>query len=87
MDRPRCDGTWMFLYHIYIGPVYQGCIEALNPTHAVSEWSKMHRVGQVILRAEVSTTAAPKKLHDMTRGQQKRIRIAAREATKKRKEL
>jgi hypothetical protein len=66
MDKPRCDGTWLFLYHVYIGPVYQGCIEALNPTQAVSEWAKIHRVGQVILRAEASTTP-PKKVHGMTK--------------------
>lgn len=72
MDKPRCDGTWAFLYHIYIGTVYQGCIEALNPVHAVSEWSKMHRVGQVIFRAEVSKDVAPKKVQGMTKKSKKK---------------
>lgn len=50
------------MYHIYIAKVYQGCIQAKNPTHALSEWSKIHRVGQIILRAEESSTAPPEKI-------------------------
>jgi hypothetical protein len=70
-DKPRKDGTWLFMYHIYIGPVYQGCIQALNPTHALSEWAKMHRIGQVILRAEESTTSPPVKVKGMTKRSKK----------------
>jgi hypothetical protein len=49
--NPR-EGYWLYLHHIYIGSVYQGCIEAKNPLHAVSMWAKMKGIGQVILRAE-----------------------------------
>lgn len=66
-DKPRCDGTWLFMYHIYIGKEYQGCIQALNSTHALSEWAKMHGLGQVILRAEKSTTSPPVKVKGMTK--------------------
>lgn len=72
MDKPRCDGTWAFLYHIYIGKAYQGCVEALNPVHAVSEWAKRHGIGQVILRAEASKDAAPRKVQGMTKKSKKK---------------
>lgn len=50
------------MYHVYIGTEYQGCIQAKNPTHAMSEWAKIHRLGQIILRVEESTTAPPEKV-------------------------
>lgn len=61
-DRPRQDGTWLFLFHIYCGPRYEGCIEAKNTIQAISEWAKQAGHSQDIYRAEQSTTVEPKKI-------------------------
>lgn len=74
-DKPRCDGTWLFLYHIYIGRAYQGCMEALNPVQAVSEWAKRHRLSQINLHAVLSPNVLPKKVHGKTKkSKQKEIK-------------
>lgn len=53
-------GKYLYLFHIYIGPVYQGCIEAKNKTHAMSMWAKSKGIGQIILRAELAENVPPK---------------------------
>jgi hypothetical protein len=40
------------LFHIYIGPVYQGCIRGVSSMHAMGRWAKQARCSQIILRAE-----------------------------------